>query len=121
VVSAHCCESAGNRIACETNAGSTALLRRWYAVTLLIVPAGGLALLPKCPACLAAYLAIVTGVSISVSTAAYLRMVLLTLSIALIAYFVGGRRWRQLISAAASNPSPEVAKNWSACLPANDL
>lgn len=56
--------------------------RRFHNIAGWIIPAGGLVLLPKCPACLAAYIAIVTGVGISVSAATYLRVVLLTICIA---------------------------------------
>jgi hypothetical protein len=93
----HCCrESAGNtRTKSDT---ATAVLgpsnRRFQDITGWMLPAGGLLLLPKCPACLAAYIFIITGVGISVSAATYLRFVFLTICIASITYFVARREFR---------------------------
>lgn len=70
--------------------------RRAARVAGWVMPGTVLALMPKCPACLAAYIALATGLGISISAAAVLRsslivicvMALVVLSLRLL------RRWR---------------------------
>ena len=45
-----------------------------------------LVLMPKCPMCIVAYIALVTGVGVSVSTAAYLREGMLLLCVSALGY-----------------------------------
>src|SRR5262245_28294529 len=73
----HCCQTpTGN----DDNARRPA--SRWRRASELagwIVPSAMLALLPKCPACVVAYLALATGIGVSVATATYLRATLIVL------------------------------------------
>ncbi len=77
-MSAQCCGGQGShRFArrCGDTAG-------WLGSVAL------LAALPKCPACLAAYVALATGLALSVQSAAILRVALVALSIASLSYFL---------------------------------
>lgn len=98
-----CCEAASVGTDCETNAARSAhraaqaqtLARRRLDIAGWVVSGTALALLPKCPACLAAYVAIGTGVGLSASTATYLRM-LLAILCALSLLYLAARRIRAL-------------------------
>lgn len=60
-----------------------------------VIPGTVLALLPKCPACVAAYVALATGVGVSFSTAAYIRtsLVILCVSVLVLVALRRALRW----------------------------
>jgi hypothetical protein len=72
----HCCE----------NSRPATFARRFIEVAGWIVPSTILALIPKCPACLAAYIALWSGIGLSLSAAVYLRTSLLVLCAGLILF-----------------------------------
>ncbi|MDQ2833858.1 MAG: hypothetical protein M3Y50_08965 [Acidobacteriota bacterium] len=70
---------------CRAAARSGAKASGW------MLPGAALMLMPKCPACLAAYIALVSGVGISVSMAAWMRETVLMGSGAILVF--GVVRW----------------------------
>jgi len=68
-------------------------LRRGRELAGWIVPSAILALLPKCPACVAAYVALATGIGISLPTAVYLRALLVAVCVASLV-FIAARQLR---------------------------
>jgi len=89
-----CCENPAGKKSVALIDEHSLFARRCHGVAGWMLPAGGLVLLPKCPACLAAYIAIATGIGISVSAATYLRVLLLTICVVTITYFAAIRRCR---------------------------
>jgi len=72
---------------CCENSRTPIFIRRFVEVAEWIVPSAILALIPKCPMCLAVYVALWTGIGLSLSAAIYLRAALLVVSIGLILFF----------------------------------
>jgi len=69
-----CCNAAGDR--------KSSWARRTRAICAWVFPSAALALVPKCPACLVAYVTLWTGLGLSLTAATYLRWALLFLCVA---------------------------------------
>ena len=60
-----------------------------------VLPGAILVLMPKCPMCVAAYIALVTGVGVSVSLAAGLRVFVMVLCGVALGWFAVRAFWRR--------------------------
>jgi hypothetical protein len=78
---------AGERIA-QSGPHRPSFLRRSLDLTAKVIPVAILAVLPKCPACLAAYVAFGTGIGLSLTAATYLRLSLIVACVASLVFFV---------------------------------
>jgi hypothetical protein len=76
--------------------GCGSLVQRAVDLFGWIVPGAILVAIPKCPMCLAAYIALWTGIGLSISVAIYLRVSVLVLCVGVI-LFLAARSARLLI------------------------
>jgi hypothetical protein len=82
-----CCHAASDR-------KTPTWARRVRETSAWILPSAVLVMVPKCPACLAAYVMLWTGLGLSLSTATYLRWVLLFLCVASLLFLTVKHRGR---------------------------
>lgn len=78
-MSARCCQRPASR------------WRHGGEVVGWIIPTAALALLPKCPACVIGYVALATGIGISLPTATYLRVMLVAVCVTALVLLIGIR------------------------------
>jgi len=83
-----CCDRAPRRRETEAQKRRGAEIAGW------IIPSATLALMPKCPMCLAAYVALFSGAGISITSASVLRNSILVLCVVTLSLLVVRRIWR---------------------------
>jgi hypothetical protein len=78
---------AGERIA-GGDPHPPSFMRRSLDLIAKVVPVALLAVLPKCPACLVAYVALGTGIGLSLTAATYLRLLLMVACVGSLTLFL---------------------------------
>lgn len=90
-INCSCGEATGSNTSKTTTAQATGPLtfrQRIVKTVRWLLPGITLALLPKCPICLAAYVALGTGIGLSVTAATWLRTGLVVLCVGSLIYLV---------------------------------
>ena len=88
----HCCQTATRDSDIAPSPASR--WRRGGEIAGWIIPSATLVLLPKCPVCVAVYVALFSGVGISVASATHLRTSLRILCVAALIFLALKRLWR---------------------------
>jgi hypothetical protein len=78
-VNGRCCAADPKLSGCAEGAATRPHRQSYIGFAGWVVPSTILALMPKCPVCLAAYVAVGTGFALSATVAAFLRMALIAL------------------------------------------
>jgi AhpD family alkylhydroperoxidase len=97
-----CCNASGRK--------APTWARRAREILAWALPSVVLALVPKCPACLAAHVALWTGLGLSLSTATYLRWALLLVCIASFLFLLVKRLGRTRVTFSSSTHSENSTK-----------
>jgi hypothetical protein len=87
--------------ACPCQCREKVKRRRWVNGVAWLAPTMALALMPKCPACVVAYVAILTGLGMSLTTAAYLRTGAIAVCLIALVWLIAAALWRRVRSAAS--------------------
>ena len=82
--------------ACPCQCREKAKPRRWSRGLTWLAPTVVLALTPKCPACVVAYVAIFTGLGMSLTVATYVRTGVITLAIIALIWVSTMALWQRL-------------------------
>ncbi len=82
---------------CQDGTRSASPLQRARRIVAWIIPSATLVLMPKCPLCIAAYVALLGGASITAACASNLRMALLVFSTATLVFLALKRLARKRI------------------------
>jgi hypothetical protein len=67
---------------------SKTVIQHFIGMIKIVIPPLMLAFIPKCPICLAGYIAVATGLGVSITTATYLRFLLIFLCIGSLLFFL---------------------------------
>ena len=81
--SRRCCQARAPR----NHMRESSAMKRMAGALEWVIPGAIVVVMPKCPACVAAYIALGTGVGISFTAAAHLRMTVLILCLTTLAWF----------------------------------